>query len=99
MHLLFGLLVLANLFSVISVSIIAPFFPPLAEEKGFSEGITGFVLSANPLGSFVASFILGKTMTKVATPLLPSNSLDQPRLAHDNGAHSAGSRAEHVHLR
>lgn len=67
MNLLFSLLILANMFSVISVSIIAPFFPPLAEEKGFSAEMTGLVLSSNPLGSFIASFFIGKTMTKVCT--------------------------------
>ncbi len=67
MIILFALLILANMFSVISVSIIAPFFPPLAEEKGFSAELTGLVLSSNPLGAFIASFILGKVMTKVGS--------------------------------
>lgn len=65
MDILFYLLLLENAVSTITVSVIAPFFPPMAEEKGLSEQTVGLVLAANPIGAFVASILLARFLTKV----------------------------------
>jgi len=46
--------------------LITPFFPPFAKEKGISEEVVRFIFSANPIGAFVSSLILGKIMTEVS---------------------------------
>lgn len=47
------------------MSLITPFFPPFAEEKGISVQMVGVIFSANPVGAFMAALALGKIMTEV----------------------------------
>lgn len=49
----------------LSLSVITPFFPPHAISRGISEQIVGFIISANPVGAFFASIILGKILKEV----------------------------------
>lgn len=58
---LFGLLFL-NLIINAAISIIAPFYPSEASQRGISEDIVGFVFAALPLGGFCFSLIFGKYM-------------------------------------
>jgi MFS family permease len=46
------------------MSLISPFFPPFAEEKGISSELVGYIFSANPIGAFCAAVVLGKIMTE-----------------------------------
>lgn len=62
---IFFLLQVCNCLTMISLSLITPFFPPFASSKGIDEAIMGFIISANPIGSFFASLILGKRITNV----------------------------------
>lgn len=62
---LFIVLVIANIISIANIALIAPFFPPLAEEAGISPEMVGLVLSMNPIGAFVASLYLGKSEKNV----------------------------------
>jgi MFS family permease len=48
-----------------ALSIISPFFPPYAKEKGINEGMIGLIFTANPIGSVLASLIMGKILTDV----------------------------------
>ncbi|KAL4454585.1 hypothetical protein ABPG74_021790 [Tetrahymena malaccensis] len=45
-----------------SVSVIVPFFPPLATKEGAPLIFKGLVLGINPIGSFLYSFISGKML-------------------------------------
>lgn len=65
MSLLFVLLLLSNTVSTITICLIAPFFPPIAMEKGLDSDMIGFILSANPIGGFFASLLLAKIMNEV----------------------------------
>jgi hypothetical protein len=51
---------------MIGGSLITPFFPPFAREKGISTTVLGFIISANPIGSFFASLVLGKFINNVS---------------------------------
>lgn len=52
-----------NFFLNAGISVIAPFYPLLAEEKaGVSASMTGYIFSFNPVGAFCFSFILGNKM-------------------------------------
>jgi hypothetical protein len=66
MDILFLLLLLENAVSTITVSVIAPFYPPMAELKGLGTETVGLVLAANPIGAFLASILLAKFLTRVA---------------------------------
>jgi MFS family permease len=48
-----------------SLSVVTPFFPPYAMEKGVSEEIVGLIISSNPIGAFFASLYLGKILDEV----------------------------------
>jgi MFS family permease len=54
----------------LALSIIAPFFPPFAEDKGISEDLVGLIYSANPIGAVVAAVILGKIVNDVEKILI-----------------------------
>ncbi|EAR97974.3 MFS transporter (macronuclear) [Tetrahymena thermophila SB210] len=58
---LFTLITISFLQSA-SVSIIVPFFPPLATKEGAPLICKGLVLGINPIGSFLYSFISGKML-------------------------------------
>jgi hypothetical protein len=53
-----------------SLSVITPFFPPYAISKGIGEEIVGLIISANPIGAFFASLVLGKILNDVSIKLL-----------------------------
>jgi len=65
MDILFYLLLLENAVSTVTVSVIAPFFPPMAESKGISTETVGLVLAANPIGAFLASIVLARFLNRV----------------------------------
>ena len=46
-------------------SLITPFFPPFALAKGVSSTTLGFIISANPIGSFFTSLVIGKLINDV----------------------------------
>ncbi|XP_065164358.1 MFS-type transporter SLC18B1-like isoform X2 [Atheta coriaria] len=53
-----------------SMSIMAPFFPKEAKEKGLSESVSGFVFSFYALVMFIASPIFGKIMPRLGAKFL-----------------------------
>jgi MFS family permease len=55
---------------MIGSSLITPFFPPFAIDKGLTQSILGYIISANPIGSFFASLALGKLITQVLIPCI-----------------------------
>lgn len=62
--LIFFLLMLATLTSSFAVCLFPPFFPRLAEEKGETAAVYGFVIGTNCLTSFLVTPSLGKNLTK-----------------------------------
>jgi MFS family permease len=50
---------------MIGLSLITPFFPPFAYDKGISQSTMGYIIAANPLGSLSTSLLLGKTINDV----------------------------------
>lgn len=64
--LVFSLLLICELLCCLALSVISPFFPPFAKEKGISEATVGLIFSANPAGAIIATLILGKIMTEVS---------------------------------
>lgn len=50
---------------MMGLSLITPFFPTFAIEKGVSQGIMGLIISSNPIGSFIAAPILGRLINNV----------------------------------
>lgn len=64
--LVFSMLMVCQLICCLALSIIAPFFPPFAKDKGISEVIVGIIFSANPVGAIIATLILGKILTEVS---------------------------------
>jgi MFS family permease len=63
--LVFWLLMACQVICCIALSLISPFFPPYAEEKGISSEVVGFIFSANPIGAVTASMVLGKILNQV----------------------------------
>lgn len=61
----FWILLACNLVCNIAQSIISPFYPIFAHKRGVSEEMIGIIFSAQPIGIFIASLILGKIITKV----------------------------------
>jgi MFS family permease len=66
MILLYNLLLVGSFISALTLAIIAPFFPPLAEQNGLSTDTIGLILSANPFGAVIASLLLGYFLNKVS---------------------------------
>lgn len=62
---IFAILTACGFMECVSKSLIAPFFPTFAEDKGITEDVVGLIISANPIGSFGASLILGKVINEV----------------------------------
>lgn len=58
-------LALVDFMSFCSMSIMAPFFPREAKEKGMTEAIAGFVFSFYALVMFISSPIFGKIVRYV----------------------------------
>ncbi|KAL4432974.1 hypothetical protein ABPG74_005347 [Tetrahymena malaccensis] len=54
-----------NFFQNAAVSIIVPFFPPIAESIGVSSTMIGLILAFNPIGSFLTSLIVGQMMGRL----------------------------------
>lgn len=53
-----------NFFLNAAVSIIIPFFPPLAtNEHSISAGVVGLIMSCSSIGSFSSTFTAGKMMS------------------------------------
>ena len=48
-----------NFFLNAAVSVITPFYPPIALEKGVSQFMIGFIFALNPIGSFSVSMSIG----------------------------------------
>lgn len=61
---------LVDFMSFCSMSIMAPFFPREAAEKGLSDTLSGFVFSFYALVMFVTSPIFGKTLPKIGAKIL-----------------------------
>lgn len=40
-----------------------PLYPPLAKNKGLSDELIGYIFCIYPVGSFLVTLILGKSMT------------------------------------
>lgn len=52
-----------NFFLNAAVSVIAPFYPPLAKEKAhISVSMIGYIFGLNPIGAFFFSLVIGKKM-------------------------------------
>ena len=51
--------------NAIPLSMIAPFYPPLAYERGVEPSFIGIVLAMHPLGQLTTTLFMGKYMTKV----------------------------------
>ena len=47
-----------------ALSIIAPFYPLVAEERGLDEGLIGFIFAGYPFGLFFGSLIVGKILNQ-----------------------------------
>lgn len=54
---------LINYFLNAAVSVIIPFYPPLAHSVGLSMTEIGYILAINPLGGFLFSIALGSKMS------------------------------------
>ena len=54
----------ATLTSSLAVCLFPPFFPRLAEEKGFSATVYGFVIGTHCLTSFIVTPMIGKNLPK-----------------------------------
>ncbi|CAD8147875.1 unnamed protein product [Paramecium octaurelia] len=53
-----------NFFLNAAVSVIAPFYPPLAKEKAHvSVSTIGYIFGLNPIGAFFFSLVMGKKMS------------------------------------
>ena len=63
----FYVFTLCNMFVAMSGSLITPFFPPYALSKGISKDVLGYIIAANPIGSFIASILIGKYLKEVHT--------------------------------
>jgi len=48
-----------NFFLNAAVSVITPFYPPIALDKGVSQFMIGFIFALNPIGSFSVSLSIG----------------------------------------
>jgi MFS family permease len=57
--------VLCSFLENMSFSLINPFFPPFAIDRGVPQFYVGLIISANPIGAFVASLIIGKILNEV----------------------------------
>jgi hypothetical protein len=47
------------------MSIIAPFFPAFAKNKGINTYITGLIFSADPIGAMLTCLVLGSILSDV----------------------------------
>ncbi|KAL4476627.1 hypothetical protein ABPG72_000786 [Tetrahymena utriculariae] len=54
-----------NFFQNAAVSIIVPFFPPIAKDIGVTPTMIGLILSFNPIGSFLTSLVVGQMMGRL----------------------------------
>ncbi|XP_077293824.1 MFS-type transporter SLC18B1-like [Arctopsyche grandis] len=63
-------LAIVDFMSFCSMSIMAPFFPREAKEKGMTEAVSGFVFSFYALVMFLTSPIFGKIIPSVGTKFL-----------------------------
>ncbi|EAR96694.1 MFS transporter (macronuclear) [Tetrahymena thermophila SB210] len=54
-----------NFFMNAAVSIIVPFFPPIASKIGVSSTMIGLILAFNPIGSFLTSLIVAQLMGRL----------------------------------
>ncbi|KAL4476625.1 hypothetical protein ABPG72_000784 [Tetrahymena utriculariae] len=54
-----------NFFQNAAVSIIVPFFPPIAESIDVSSTMIGLILAFNPIGSFLTSLVVGQMMGRL----------------------------------
>lgn len=53
-----------NFFLNAAVSVIAPFYPPLAKDKAHvSVSTIGYIFGLNPIGAFFFSLVMGKKMS------------------------------------
>lgn len=62
---LFALLALGYFIFCLALSIISPFFPAFAKDKGISELMVGIIYAANPVGAVISALILGKILNEV----------------------------------
>lgn len=60
MSVIFSLLLLSQGLSIINVSLISPFFPPVAEARGLTSDYIGLILCCNPIGAVSTSILFGK---------------------------------------
>ena len=56
---------ICNIVCCFALSIIAPFFPTYAKDKGLDLDLIGYIFSLYPLGMLLGSLILGKIITDV----------------------------------
>jgi multisubunit Na+/H+ antiporter MnhG subunit len=61
----FKVLLSATLTSSFAVCLFPPFYPRLAEEKGNSASVYGFVIGTNCLTSFLVTPVIGKKVSDV----------------------------------
>jgi multisubunit Na+/H+ antiporter MnhG subunit len=68
-------LMVATLTSSFAVCLFPPFYPRLAEEKGCSAAIYGFVIGTNCLASFLVTPVIGKNVSLLQFPELANTFL------------------------
>ncbi|KAM3147671.1 hypothetical protein pb186bvf_000478 [Paramecium bursaria] len=59
---------ICNIVCCFALSIIAPFFPTYAKDKGLDLDLIGYIFSLYPLGMLLGSLILGKIITDANRP-------------------------------
>ena len=65
MDFLFLFLNISAIWGFMVTAVFIPFYPPLANSRGFSNALIGFVFIFSPIGNISSSVILGKSMQNV----------------------------------
>ena len=65
MNVIFLFFFIGTVLEFMAISIISPFYPPLANKKNVSDSMIGLIFSIHPIGEFIASLIIGKKMNNV----------------------------------
>ena len=62
-YIILGVLMVATMTSSFAVCLFPPFFPKIAEEKGCSATVYGFIIGTNCLTSFIVTPFIGKNVS------------------------------------
>ena len=63
-YIILAVLMVATMTSSFAVCLFPPFFPKIAEEKGCSATVYGFIIGTNCLTSFIVTPFIGKNVSK-----------------------------------